>query len=116
MSVRALGPADLDAVERVYAAAFGAALNRRLVIGLVTNGARLLGAYEGDDLVGYGLSFTGHEAECGYAYSQTVAVPPEEQGRGGGPALPYGRPGTGHDVLTDVVAEHVVATDTIRAG
>lgn len=82
-------PAHLGAAEQLYADVFGRRLNHRLLVGIAANGGYVLGAYEDEDLVGYGLSFLARADGRLYQYSQTVAVTPSAQGRGIGRAIKY---------------------------
>lgn len=87
-------PAELPEVDALYRDVFHVAtgdtgLNQRLLVGLIGNSGHLIGAYEADRLVGFGLSFLGRDRPSGrlYHYSQTVAVAEHVQGRGVGRAV-----------------------------
>lgn len=87
-------PADLADVDALYRCVFqlsagDTGLNQRLLVGLIGNSGRLIGAYEAGRLVGFGLSFLARDRPSGrlYHYSQTVAVAPQVQGQGVGRAV-----------------------------
>ena len=81
-------PAELAAIDRLYRRVFGVpddhnGMNLRLLVGIGANSGHVLGAFDADGLVGFGLSFLARDAGTGrlYQYSQTVAVAPEAQSR-----------------------------------
>jgi predicted GNAT superfamily acetyltransferase len=89
-------PGELAEVDALYRSVFGLpagdnGLNQRLLVGLISNSGHVVGAYLGDTLVGFGLSFLARDRASGrlYQYSQTVAVAEHAQGRGVGRALKH---------------------------
>ena len=85
---------ELVAVDLLYRDVFGirpdqAGMNLRLLIALSANSGHVLGAYDHDRLVGFGLSFLARDRTAGrlYQYSQTVAVAADAQSRGVGRAV-----------------------------
>lgn len=97
IEVRALSrPEECAQCEAIYRQVFGLApgdgsLNGRLLISLGRNSGIVIGAYCGDELIGFALSFLARQKEDGrlYQYSQTAAVLPGWQGRGVGRAIKF---------------------------
>ncbi len=84
--------AEMRAGVETYRAAFGLhvtdpAVSPRLLAALSRNAGSVLGAFAGDDLVGFTYGFLGSDSEIVYHYSQVAAVLPDWQGRGIGRAL-----------------------------
>jgi predicted GNAT superfamily acetyltransferase len=84
--------AEMRAGVEAYRAAFALsetdpAVSPRLLAALSRNAGSVLGAFAGDDLVGFTYGFLGSDSETVYHYSQVAAVLPGWQGRGIGRAL-----------------------------
>jgi predicted GNAT superfamily acetyltransferase len=86
--------AEMRAGVEAYRAAFGLsetdpAVSPRLLAALARNAGSVLGAFAGDELVGFTYGFLGSDPGSGtvYHYSQVAAVVPGWQGRGIGRAL-----------------------------
>jgi predicted GNAT superfamily acetyltransferase len=84
--------AEMRAGVEVYRAAFALAatdpaVSPRLLAALQRNAGSVLGAFAGEELVGFTYGFLGSEAGTVYHYSQVAAVRPDWQGRGVGRAL-----------------------------
>jgi predicted GNAT superfamily acetyltransferase len=76
----------------VYRAAFALsatdpAVSPRLLAALVRNAGSVIGAFAGDELVGFTYGFLGSDTTTVYHYSQVAAVLPGWQGRGVGRGL-----------------------------
>lgn len=69
------------------------AVSPRLLASLRLNGGSVMGAYDGERLVGFAYGFIGKDPASSeiYHYSQTAAVDASYQGRGVGRALKYGQ-------------------------
>jgi predicted GNAT superfamily acetyltransferase len=87
---------ELGDVDALYREVFGigdddTGLNVRLLSALAANSAHVLGAYEENRLVAFGLSFLARDPSTGrlYEYSQTVAVAPQMQSRGVGRLIKF---------------------------
>jgi predicted GNAT superfamily acetyltransferase len=86
--------AEMRAGVEVYRAAFALtptdpAVSPRLLAALQRNAGSVLGAFAGDELVGFTYGFLGSEGGTVYHYSQVAAVRPDWQGRGVGRALKF---------------------------
>ena len=84
--------AEMRAGVEVYRAAFALtatdpAVSPRLLAALQRNAGSVIGAFAGDELVGFTYGFLGSEAGTVYHYSQVAAVRPDWQSRGVGRAL-----------------------------
>ena len=91
-------PAEMKAVVALYRAVFeldptDPAISPRLLFALRRNGGSVIGAFDGDRLIGFAYGFLGKDAASGevYHYSQTAAVAADWQGRGVGRALKLGQ-------------------------
>jgi predicted GNAT superfamily acetyltransferase len=91
-------PAEMHASVEVYRAAFSLpagepAVSPRLLASLSHNSGSVVGAFAGDELVGFVYGFTGLDPESGetYHYSQMAAVQPHMQGNGIGRLLKQGQ-------------------------
>lgn len=97
-------PAEMQAAVALYREVFrlGAtdpAVGPRLLVSLARNGGSVVGAFDGDELVGFAYGFRGADPSGAvYHYSQMAAVRDDQQGRGVGRALKLGQ------------REHVLAT------
>jgi predicted GNAT superfamily acetyltransferase len=91
------GPAEMHAAVALYREVFrlgetDPAVSPRLLISLAHNGGSVVGAFDGDDLVGFAYGFGGVDpAGRVYHYSQMAAVRDDQQGRGVGRALKLGQ-------------------------
>ena len=93
--VRRLAPGErLAELDALYRQVFGlrptdSGMNPRLLVALTRSGGHLVGAFEGDVLIGYGLALLARDATTGelHHYSQTVAVDAKFRGRGVGRAI-----------------------------
>jgi predicted GNAT superfamily acetyltransferase len=84
--------AEMRAGVAVYRAAFALpdtdpAVSPRLLAALQRNAGSVLGAFAGEDLVGFTYGFLGSDSATVYHYSQVAAVLPAWQGQGVGRAL-----------------------------
>ncbi|WP_460351188.1 GNAT family N-acetyltransferase [Actinoallomurus acanthiterrae] len=84
--------AEMRAGVEVYRAAFALAatdpaVSPRLLAALQRNAGSVIGAFAGDELVGFTYGFLGSDSGTVYHYSQVAAVHPDWQGRGVGRAL-----------------------------
>lgn len=90
-------PAEMRTAVRLYREVFrldetDPAVSPRLLVSLTRNGGSVVGAFDGDDLVGFTYGFRGVDASgVGYLYSQMAAVRDDQQGRGVGRALKLGQ-------------------------
>jgi len=91
-----VGPADMDDCVRLYRDVMGlrpedGSINARLLTALRHNGGLVVGAYEGEQLVGFAYSFLARDPADGsgrlYQYSQLAVVRADRQGRGIGTQL-----------------------------
>lgn len=95
LTVRSLSaPAEMRAGVAVYRAAFALsatdpAVSPRLLAALQHNAGSVLGAFAGDELIGFTYGFLGSDAGVVYHYSQVAAVHPDWQGQGVGRALKF---------------------------
>ncbi len=87
-------PEEMAQCEALYRRVFAlradeGSLNARLLIALARNSGIVVGAFAGDQLVGFAFSFLAQDPENGfpYQYSQTAAVLPDWQGCGVGRQL-----------------------------
>jgi len=93
ITVRSLATAaEMRAGVEVYRAAFALsatdpAVSPRLLAALARNAGSVIGAFAGDELVGFTYGFLGSDTEIVYHYSQVAAVLPGWQGRGVGRTL-----------------------------
>ena len=93
ITVRSLTTAaEMRAGVEVYRAAFALsatdpAVSPRLLAALARNAGSVIGAFAGDELVGFTYGFLGSDTETVYHYSQVAAVLPGWQGRGVGRTL-----------------------------
>lgn len=81
--------AEMRAGVEVYRAAFALsatdpAVSPRLLAALARNAGSVIGAFAGDELVGFTYGFLGSDTATVYHYSQVAAVLPGWQGRGVG--------------------------------
>ncbi|MEV5707637.1 GNAT family N-acetyltransferase [Actinoallomurus sp. NPDC052274] len=86
--------AEMRAGVEVYRAAFALtptdpAVSPRLLAALQRNAGSVIGAFAGDELVGFTYGFLGSEGGTVYHYSQVAAVRPDWQRRGVGRALKF---------------------------
>jgi predicted GNAT superfamily acetyltransferase len=86
--------AEMRAGVEVYRAAFALsatdpAVSPRLLAALARNAGSVIGAFAGDELVGFTYGFLGSDTTTVYHYSQVAAVLPGWQGRGVGRGLKY---------------------------
>lgn len=84
--------AEMRAGVEAYRAAFALsatdpAVSPRLLAALQRNAGSVLGAFAGDELVGFTYGFLGSDSGNFYHYSQVAAVLPDWQGRGVGRTL-----------------------------
>lgn len=84
--------AEMRAGIEVYRTAFALAatdpaVSPRLLAALARNAGSVIGAFAGDELVGFTYGFLGADATTVYHYSQVAAVLPAWQGRGVGRTL-----------------------------
>ncbi|GAA0321162.1 GNAT family N-acetyltransferase [Actinoallomurus spadix] len=84
--------AEMRAGVEVYRAAFALsptdpAVSPRLLAALQRNAGSVIGAFAGDELVGFTYGFLGSDGGTVYHYSQVAAVRPDWQRRGVGRAL-----------------------------
>lgn len=94
-TVRRLAPGELLAeIDILYRQVFGLAptdsgMNPRLLVALTRSGGHLVGAFDADVLIGYGLAVLARDATTGelHHYSQTVAVDARFRGQGVGRAI-----------------------------
>jgi predicted GNAT superfamily acetyltransferase len=89
-------PEEMSQCESLYRRVFGlraeeGSLNSRLLVALARNSGIVVGAFAGDELVGFAFSFLAQDAGSGlaYQYSQTAAVLPDWQGCGVGRQLKF---------------------------
>jgi predicted GNAT superfamily acetyltransferase len=93
ITVRSLTTAaEMRAGVEVYRSAFALsatdpAVSPRLLAALARNAGSVIGAFAGDELVGFTYGFLGSDTETVYHYSQVAAVLPGWQGRGVGRTL-----------------------------
>lgn len=93
VTVRSLTTAaEMRAGVEVYRTAFALsatdpAVSPRLLAALARNAGSVIGAFAGDELVGFTYGFLGSDSSTVYHYSQVAAVLPAWQGRGVGRAL-----------------------------
>ena len=95
IDVRRLPPGDrIDELDALYRRVFGlgptdSGLNPRLLVAITRSGGHVIGAFDDDVLVGYGLALLARDAATGelYHYSQTVAVDEAHRGQGVGRAV-----------------------------
>ena len=87
-------PEEMSQCESLYRRVFGlraeeGSLNARLLVAVARNSGIVLGAFAGDELVGFAFSFLAQDPTDGlcYQYSQTAAVLPDWQGCGVGRQL-----------------------------
>lgn len=98
-----LGPGEMRDCERLYAEVMGlrpedGSINPRLLVALQHNGGYALGAFAGDELVGFAYSFLGCDRSGPgrgelYQYSQLAVVARPMQGQGVGRRLKYAQRG-----------------------
>lgn len=86
--------AEMRAGVDVYRAAFALtatdpAVSPRLLAALQRNAGSVIGAFAGEELVGFTYGFLGSDSDAVYHYSQVAAVLPDWQGRGVGRALKF---------------------------
>jgi predicted GNAT superfamily acetyltransferase len=84
--------AEMRAGVEVYRTAFNLtatdpAVSPRLLAALARNAGSVIGAFAGDDLIGFTYGFLGSDRTTVYHYSQVAAVLPGWQGRGIGRTL-----------------------------
>jgi predicted GNAT superfamily acetyltransferase len=84
--------AEMRAGVEVYRTAFALsatdpAVSPRLLAALSRNAGSVIGAFAGEDLIGFTYGFLGSDTTTVYHYSQVAAVLPGWQGRGVGRAL-----------------------------
>jgi predicted GNAT superfamily acetyltransferase len=84
--------AEMRAGVEVYRTAFALtatdpAVSPRLLAALARNAGSVIGAFAGDELVGFTYGFLGSDSTTVYHYSQVAAVLPGWQGRGIGRTL-----------------------------
>jgi predicted GNAT superfamily acetyltransferase len=84
--------AEMRAGVEVYRTAFALsatdpAVSPRLLAALARNAGSVIGAFAGDELVGFTYGFLGSDTSTVYHYSQVAAVLPAWQGRGVGRGL-----------------------------
>ncbi|MEQ4203731.1 GNAT family N-acetyltransferase [Actinopolymorpha sp. B9G3] len=91
-------PAEMKASVELYRAVLelgpsAPAVSPRLLWALRRNGGSVIGAFDGERLVGFAYGFVGKDATSGevYHYSQAAVVHPQWQGRGVGRALKSGQ-------------------------
>lgn len=91
-------PAEMHAGVEVYRAAFTLpvgepAVSPRLLASLSHNSGSVIGAFAGDELVGFAYGFPGVDPATGemYQYSQMASVRPDMQGKGIGRLLKQGQ-------------------------
>jgi predicted GNAT superfamily acetyltransferase len=91
------------------------AVSPRLLWALRRNGGSVIGAFEGERLVGFAYGFVGKDATSGevYHYSQAAVVHPRCQGRGIGRALKFGQRAY---VLDTGITRMRWSYDPVRAG
>jgi predicted GNAT superfamily acetyltransferase len=93
ITVRSLTTAaEMRAGVEVYRAAFALsetdpAVSPRLLAALSHNAGSVIGAFAGDELVGFTYGFLGSDTTTVYHYSQVAAVKPGWQGKGVGRTL-----------------------------
>jgi predicted GNAT superfamily acetyltransferase len=81
--------AEMRAGVEVYRAAFALsptdpAVSPRLLAALARNAGSVIGAFAGEELIGFTYGFLGSDSSTVYHYSQVAAVLPAWQGRGVG--------------------------------
>jgi predicted GNAT superfamily acetyltransferase len=86
--------AEMRAGVEVYRTAFALsatdpAVSPRLLAALSRNAGSVIGAFAGDELVGFTYGFLGSDSTTVYHYSQVAAVLPGWQGRGVGRTLKF---------------------------
>lgn len=94
-TVRRLAAGELlTEIDTLYRQVFGLAptdsgMNPRLLVALTRSGGHLVGAFDEDVLIGYGLAVLARDVETGtlHHYSQTVAVDARFRGQGVGRAI-----------------------------
>jgi predicted GNAT superfamily acetyltransferase len=91
------------------------AVSPRLLFALRRNGGSVIGAFDGDRLVGFAYGFVGKDVDTGdvYHYSQAAVVHPDWQARGVGRALKLGQRSY---VLTTGLHRMRWSFDPVRAG
>ena len=95
IDVRRLAPGErLTELDALYRRVFGLAptdsgMNPRLLVALVRCGGHIVGAFAGDELVGYGLALLARDDDGLFHYSQTVAVDAAYRGQGVGRAVKF---------------------------
>jgi predicted GNAT superfamily acetyltransferase len=121
LTVRPLDqPAEMRASVELYRdvlelRATDPAVSPRLLFALRRNGGSVIGAFDGQRLVGFAYGFLGKDADTGelYHYSQAAVVDRQVQGRGVGRALKLGQRAY---VLDTGVTRMRWSYDPIRAG
>lgn len=86
--------AEMRTGVEIYREVFGLgasdpAVSPRLLVAIRANGGAVLGAFDGDEVIGFVYGFTGRDPKTAevYHYSQLAVVAPGWQGRGVGRAL-----------------------------
>jgi predicted GNAT superfamily acetyltransferase len=83
-----VGPSEFAQAERVQKLAWGMSdimvTPKEIMIAIKDNGGLVLGAFEGDTLVGFALSFPGYRKGKLYMYSHQTGVAKEYQDKGVG--------------------------------
>jgi predicted GNAT superfamily acetyltransferase len=121
LTVRPLDqPAEMRASVELYRdvlelRATDPAVSPRLLFALRRNGGSVIGAFDGERLVGFAYGFLGMDVDTGelYHYSQAAVVDRQVQGRGVGRALKLGQRAY---VLDTGVTRMRWSYDPIRAG
>jgi predicted GNAT superfamily acetyltransferase len=121
LTVRPLDqPAEMKASVELYRTVLelsptAPAVSPRLLWALRRNGGSVIGAFDGEQLVGFAYGFVGKDATSGevYHYSQAAVVHQQWQGRGVGRRLKFGQRAY---VLSTGITTMRWSYDPVRAG